>query len=199
MISSPMRLSRKAHRAQRGVTLIELLIAMGLISVVLGTIGALIVTGARAARQTNDFLQTQAQVRSGLDQLVDEIRWAESVFAASGAAVTVFVPQNTPFSASSPYYAEFSYNLTDRTIVRSEDPDAAGPAPFGAGQPVAFLVVQRDGTAGLSFEYFDATGISLGATPADLTAIARVRIFVSTTSNGISRTFAGDVALRGRQ
>jgi hypothetical protein len=48
------------------------------------------------------------------------------------------------------------------------------------------------------FEYFDGTGTSLGSSPANLAAIIRVRLTVTTTRNGTSRTFAGDAALRAR-
>jgi type II secretory pathway pseudopilin PulG len=182
-------------KSQAGVTLIELLVALGLSTVVLGTLAVLVITGARGARTTNDFLQTQAQVRAGLDQLTDEIRWAQSVVAGSATAVTLFIPQSTPYSASSPYTVTFAYDAGSRTITRQEDPDADGPILPGPAVPVAYLVVAADGSAGLSYEYFDATSTLLN--PVDPPAVARVRIMVSTTSNGITRTLAGDSALRG--
>jgi hypothetical protein len=58
--------------------------------------------------------------------------------------------------------------------------------------------VKPDGSDGLSFEYFDAVGNSLGSTPVDTGQVARIRVVVSTTREGASRTFAGDVALRAR-
>lgn len=178
-------------RAQTGLTVIELLVALGLVSVVLGTLSVLVITGSSAARTTNDFLQTQAQVRAGLDLITDEARWAERVEAASDESVTLFVPQATPFSASSPYTVTFAYDAAGSTITRQEDADPA--------VPIAYLVVQRDGAAGLTFEYFDRLAASLGSNPANLAAVARVRIVVSTTIRGISRTMAADVALRGKQ
>lgn len=186
-------------RTQAGLTLIELLIVLALIAVVVGTLAVTAITGIRGARTTNDFLQTQAHVRAGLDQVTDEVRWAETVTAASAASLTVFVPQSTPFSSNSPYTVTFAYDAAARTITRQEDPDAMGPAPLGPAVPIAYLVVQRDGAAGLTFEYFDRVATSLGIPPADLNAVARVRIVVSTTRNGISRRMAGDVALRGKQ
>ena len=192
-----MKLTRQIQ-AQGGFTLIELLVGLGLLSIVVGTLSVIAITGVRATRTTNDFLQTQAHVRAGLDQVTDEIRWAEHVDAASAMSVTVFVPQSTPFSPNSPYTVTFAYDAAARTITRQEDPDADGPLTPGAAVPIAYLVVQRDGTAGLSFEYFDRVANSLGTAPADLNAVARVRIIVSTTSNGICRTMAGDDALRGK-
>jgi hypothetical protein len=59
-------------------------------------------------------------------------------------------------------------------------------------------VVKLDGTDGLVFEYFDGMGTSLGASPADLASVVRVRMTVTTTRDRTSRTIASDVALRGR-
>jgi hypothetical protein len=178
--------------------MVELAVAMSLVGLALAGIYGFISTGNRSARTTNDFVQTQQQVRAGLDNLVDEIRWAQSVTAATGGTVTLLVPQATPFSVGSPYTVTFAYDAATDTVTRQEDPDATGPQVAGAPVVLAVNVVQRNGADGLSFEYFDAAGTSLGATPADLTAVVRVRITVHTTRTGISRSFAGDAALRGR-
>lgn len=182
---------------QRGVTLLELVIAVSIFALAVGSIFSLISVGGRSIRVTNDFMQSQAQVRSAIDSLVDEMRWAQRLTAASSTSVTVFVPQHTPFSATSPYTVTFSYDAATRTVTRQVDPDADGPAAAGAAEPVAYGVMMPDGTGGLSFEYFDNTGASLGASPSDLTVISRVRVTVTTTRDRVSRTIASDVALRG--
>lgn len=188
----------QALRAERGVTLVEMVIALALLALVTGSIYAVAATGGRAARVTNDFVQTQAQVRAALDAIVDELRWAQQVTAAGPTAVTVFVPQATPFSAGSPYTVTFAYDATTATITRREDPDAGGPLPPGTAEPIAYMVVRADGGSAAAFEYFDAAGTSLGSTPPDVAAVVRVRLTVTTTRNGVSRTFAGDTALRAR-
>ena len=187
-----------ALRDSRGVTLLELLIALTIFSMVIGSIFAFIGTGGRSARLANDFLQAQPQVRAALDNVVDEIRWAQSVTCASATSVTLLIPQNTPFSAASAYRVTFDYDPVGDTVTRREDPPAAGCPGGGAGEPIAYSVVRPDGTDGLAFEYFDPSGNSLGSAPADLTIIARVRLVVATTRDTVSRTFAGDAALRAR-
>lgn len=198
MISRPLACAAVSARAQRGVTTLELVIAMSIFALVVGSIYSILNTAGSSTRVTNDFLQVQAQMRSAIDNLVDEMRWAHSVVAAGTTSVTVLVPQATPFSASSPYTATFAYDAGAQTVTRQVDPDAGGPTAPDAAEPVAYGVVRRDGSAGLRFEYFDATGVSLGSSPADLTGIARVRVSVTTTRDLVSRTAVGDVALRGR-
>lgn len=182
----------------RASSLVELVMALSMLGLVLGTIYGFVATGGKSARVTNDFMQSQAQVRAALDNVVDEIRWAQSVTAASATSVTLLVPQNTPFSASSPYTVTFAYDAAADTVTRRVDPDAGGPLPPGPPEPLAYKVVRENGSDGLAFEYFDAAGTTLGAAPADLTAVARVRLTVTTTSKQISRTFASDAALRAR-
>jgi Tfp pilus assembly protein PilW len=186
------------RRGERGVTVLELVIAMALLALVVGSIYGMIATGARSARVTNDLVQTQGQVRAALDNVVDEARWAQGVTAAGPTAVTLLVPQATPFAAGSPYTVTFAYDAASHTLTRQVDLDAGGPGPAGPAEAVAYRVVRRDGSGGLSLEYFDAAGTSLGSAPADLGAIVRVRITVTTTWEQTSRTFAGDAALRAR-
>jgi prepilin-type N-terminal cleavage/methylation domain-containing protein len=185
-------------RGQRGVTVLELIVAMSMFALVASGIYSLVNVGGRSITTTNDLLQSQAQVRAAIDNLVDEMRWAQSVTAAGPTSVTVLVPQSTPFSPTSPYTATFAYDAATDTLIRQVDPDAAGPQAPGASEPIAFGVVQLNGSDGLSFEYYDGTGVSLGSTPADLASVVRVRMTVTTTRDRTSRTIASDVALRGR-
>jgi prepilin-type N-terminal cleavage/methylation domain-containing protein len=190
---------RRVARAgdQRGVTLLELVIAMSIFALVVGGIFSMVNAGGRAIQVTNNFMQSQAQVRAAIDSVVDELRWAQRVTAAGPASVTVFVPQHTPFSATSPYTVTFAYDAATGTVIRQVDPDADGPAGPGEPEPVAYGAVLPDGAGGLSIEYFDSTGTSLGSSPSNLDAIRRVRVTVTTTRDRVSRTMASDVALRG--
>lgn len=183
---------------EQGVTLLELVMAMAMFGLVAGAILGIISVGARSARVTSDMVQTQAQVRAALDNVVDEARWAQVVTAASATSVTLLVPQATPFAAGSPYTVTFAHDAVNSTLTRRVDIDAGGPIGPGPAVPVAYRVARPDGSAGLAFEYFDAAGTSLGSSPADLAGIARVRITVTTTWERFSRTFAGDAALRAR-
>ncbi len=189
MSRHPWSLMRTA-RNSRGLTVIELLVGLSLLIVVLGATYEFLMTGQRAALTTRDSFMAQSQLRAALDTMTDEIRWADLVTAASGTSVTVRIPQNTPFSVSSPYLVTFAYDAGARTVTRQQD--------LGASQPVAYNIVKPDSSAGLSIDYYNASSGSLGQTPAVLTEIARIRLTVIATTNRTSRTFVGDAALRSR-
>jgi Tfp pilus assembly protein PilW len=177
--------------AVRGVTLIELVVMLALLAAVIGGIYEFVIWGARSATETNDFMQSQAQVRAALDNIVDEARWANAVTAATATSVTLQVAQNTPFlQGSGPYTVTFAYDAANQAVTRQ----------VGAGTPVplAYLVAGPNSTTGLTFTYFDNGGASLGSSPGagQLGSIARVRATVATTSGSVTRYLAGDAALR---
>ncbi len=179
-----------ALRNPRGVTLLEILVGLSLLVAVLGFTYEFLTSGQRAALTTRDSFQVQGQLRAALDNMVDEIRWGQTVTAASATSVTLTIPQATPFSPTSPYTVTFAFDAINHTVTRRQD--------AGAAQPVAYSIVKPDGGGGLQIEYYDAASTSLGSTPSDLTVIARVRLTVTSTKSNTSRTFVGDAALRGR-
>jgi type II secretory pathway pseudopilin PulG len=178
------------HRNSNGVTLIEMVVMLALLGAVIGGIYEFVVWAAKSAGVTNNFMQSQGQVRAALDNIADESRWATTVTAASATSVTLTVPVSTPFSATSPYTVTFAYDPTNRVVTRQQDAQAA--------EALAYLVVGSGGSSGLAFTYFDGGNNSLGSTPtaAQLPTIARVRAVVATTSGNVTRNLAGDAALR---
>ncbi len=175
-------------RSNRGLTIIELLVGISLLIIVVGTTYEFLMSSQRAALTTRDSFMAQSQLRAGVDNITDEIRWADRVTAASATSVTLSIPQSTPFSAG-PYSVTFAYNSGTRTVTRQQD---AGPV-----LPVAYNIARLDGSAGLSFDYYDAVSTPLGQSP-DVTSVARVRLTIIATANRTSRTFTGDAALRSR-
>ncbi len=181
-----------ALRNAKGATLIELLIMLALLAAVIGSIYQFVVWGAKSAGTTNNFVQSQAQIRAALDNISDEARWAQSVTAAGSTSVTLSIPQNTPFSASSPYTVTFAYDSANHIVTRQQG--------SGSAVPLAYLVGGSGASPGLTFTYFDGGNNSLGSTPtpAQLPTIARIRTTVVTTSGTVTRNLAGDAALRAR-
>ncbi len=178
-------------RDNRGFSGLELLIGFSLLIVVVGVAYEFLTTGQRQAVIMRSSLFSQSQVRAGIDNMTDEIRWARSVTAASATSVTLDIPSNTPFSAG-PYSVTFAYNAAAQAITRQV---GAGPAAA-----VAYNIVKPDGTAGLSIDYYkgDSTWLGQSFPPGDLLAIARIRMTVIATQQQSSRTLVGDASLRSR-
>jgi len=184
----------KPVRGTSGATLVELLLALVLLGVVTAGVYGMVSWASGTARRANAFLLSQAQVRAGLDNVVDEARWGSRVNVARPTCVTVRVPRETPFSQRSPYSVSFWFDPAGRVAMRRQslNPDALDCPVEGPGGPLAHGVVR------LGFEYFDASGVSLGTGPVSTDRISRVRVVVTTELDGVRRTFAGDVALRAR-
>jgi Tfp pilus assembly protein PilW len=177
-------------RGSRGVTLIEFVVMLALLGAVIAGIYEFVIWGAKSATVTNNFMQSQAQVRAALDNIVDEARWAQDVSAATATSVTLDVPQSTPFQGGGAYSVTFAYDATNQAVTRQ--------VGAGAAVALAYLVAGPNSSTGLTFTYFDNGGTAFGSTPssAQLPLIARVRATVATTSGSVTRYLAGDAALR---
>jgi hypothetical protein len=81
----------RVHRDANGVTLIEFVTMLAVLAIAIGGVYRFVVNGAIAASKTTDFLQSQ--IRSALDNIVDESRWGQAVTAASTTSVTVQMPE----------------------------------------------------------------------------------------------------------
>jgi type II secretory pathway pseudopilin PulG len=182
-----------AHRGTKGVTLLEFLVMLAILGVIIGGIYRFVVNGAISASKTNDFLQSQSQIRSALDNIVDETRWGQSITAATATSMTVQIPQGTPYFPAAAYAVTFAYDSTNKAITRQ--PCTPGCA---AAVPLAYLVAGPGNSNGLAFTYYDGGNTSFGSTPSSgqLPNIARIRAVVSTTSGTVTRYLAGDAALR---
>jgi Tfp pilus assembly protein PilW len=189
-----MRL-RKIHRDTRGVTLIEFVMMLAILGLVVGGIYAFVVNGAISASKTNDFLQSQSQIRSALDNIVDEARWGQAVTAATATSVTIQMPGSTQYCGGGTYSVTFAYDSTNKAITRNATAPCANP---GTAVPLAYLVVGAGGATGLTFTFYDGGNTSFGSTPSagQLAQIARIRAVVATTSGKVTRYLAGDAALR---
>lgn len=187
-----MRLLR-VHRDTKGVTLTEFIMMLSVLAIVIGGVYQFVINGAISASKTNDFIQTQSQIRAALDNIVDEARWGQTVTAGNQTSVTILLPQGTPYYPSSSYSVVFAYDSTNKVITRQQCTPGCGSAVA-----LANLIVGPGGAAGLSFTYFDGGNNSFGSTPTSgqLPQIARIRAVVSTTSGTVTRYLAGDAALR---
>ena len=181
------------HRDTRGVTLIEFVMMLAVLGIVIGGIYQFVVNGAISASKTNDFLQTQSQIRSALDNIVDETRWGQAITAGTATSVTVQVPQGTPYYPSAAYTVTFAYDSTNKAITRQQCTPGCASAVT-----LAYLIAGPASSTGLTFTYYDGGNTSFGSAPsgAQLPTIARIRAVIATTSGTVTRYLAGDAALR---
>ena len=116
-------------------------------------------------------------------------RWVFQPLSIFSRPATGTLP-SPAISSWSPYSVTFAYDTVNHTVTRQQN--------VGAAVPLAYLVVGRGGSTGLTFSYFDSGNTPLGSSPtlAQLPTIARVRITVATTSGAVTRNLAGDAALR---
>ncbi len=181
------------HQDTKGVTLIEFVMMLAVLGIVIGGIYQFVVNGAVSASKTNDFLQTQSQIRSALDNVVDETRWGQAVNAGTATSMTVQIPQGTPYCTAGAYTVTFAYDAINKRITRQ----ASAPCATAA-VALAYLVGGPGSSTGLTFTYSDGGNTWSTSTPsaAQLPNIMRVRAVVATTSGTVTRYLASDVALR---
>jgi prepilin-type N-terminal cleavage/methylation domain-containing protein len=84
---------KRLHRDERGLTMIELLVAMVLASIVLTGVVNMFVSGTRAGADANARMNSQQDVRLALDKLEFEGRCATSAgLISSGQGVAFSIP-----------------------------------------------------------------------------------------------------------
>ncbi len=165
-MSAPYARARPGRRlGDAGVTIIELVVAMSLISAVaLGATG-LVRTAARAAQVHGDRLDTQQGLRRAIERITEELRWAEAAVADSACGptglcpdrVSVHIPGGNPYRQDQPYDVIFQHNPRQREVERR------------VGRGVNNLAALVDGVA---VTYLDADSRP-AVTPA---AVTRIRI-----------------------
>jgi prepilin-type N-terminal cleavage/methylation domain len=84
---------KRLHRDERGLTMIELLVAMVIASIVLTGVVNMFVSGTRAGADANARMNSQQDVRLALDKLEFEGRCATSAgLISSGQGVAFSIP-----------------------------------------------------------------------------------------------------------
>jgi prepilin-type N-terminal cleavage/methylation domain-containing protein len=99
-----------------GMTLVELLIALGISSALLVALAAAFHASTRAVEFNDSYFRCTQTARLALDQLVTEIRCADAVEVASGGA-TLRVIRPAGQLAPKEIYRQFSFNREARRIT----------------------------------------------------------------------------------
>lgn len=153
--------------ARRGLSLIELTLALSLTAMAMAGLMGLVRMASQAAILAGDGLDGQQGARRAMERVTEELRWAETVVADAACApsglcpsrVRVRIPPGNPYRRAESYEVVFQYNPRQREIERR------------LGRGVNNLASRIDA---LEITYHDAEG-ALTLIPS---AVARVRIAI---------------------
>jgi hypothetical protein len=171
------------------MTMIELVIALSLVSAVIVGATGLVRTAGLAARIQGDRLDTQQAVRRAVERITEELRWAESVVGDPACPptglcadhVTVHIPSGNPYHQDQAYDVRFQYNARQREAERR------------LGRGVNNLASLIDGVA--------ITYIGPDDMPAlDAASVTRIRVSLTARPrDGPPMQLEGEVALRNHR
>jgi type IV pilus assembly protein PilW len=179
---------------QKGFTLTEVLVAMGLSLIVLGAVYGVYRVQAHTVRAQEFKMEAQEDARASLDMMVREIR--NLGFFSSGATCTA-----VPILQANATTFQFVYDVDNNCTFTGT------MAAVGADENVTYTLIGGNitravngGTAqpltagnitnAVLFTYFDANGADLGVNP-PLANIKRVSITVSVQSRSTDAQFGG--------
>jgi len=223
-IRAALRRLAQFPRDVRGLSLLEILVALGVLVVALVAIYGLVVNAVRSFGMGEDFLDVQQNARVALDKFAEEARWTTRLvsdtdfFARSPAApeppacvgglcpgsVNLEIPRGNPVIPDCSYFVRFSRDPAGSTFTRlvKPDPNLLTNPNYGTGQCIA--TVQQDLASlvtGLVLDYCNAAETC--TPPYDAVTRAEVvrmtgEITVAKVSAGVQqqRTIGTDVLLR---
>ncbi len=207
----------------------ELVIAMPILTVLLGGLVVTFTTLGRWNAQTRERAAQQTAVRAAIDTFVSEVRaaypvdpgngLAQPIVSATSGALTFYTPDRTPTSptgTSSFRLREVAYRFSSTQLQRQSVtslnayqvltgtttwsfPGGAFPSSTGW---ITVLGPPDGAPVSGSFTYLDASGNALPTPVANIAAIASVRITISASSSGSqpsTTTFQDTATIRETQ
>ncbi|MDI6772199.1 MAG: prepilin-type N-terminal cleavage/methylation domain-containing protein [bacterium] len=192
-IRAALRRLAQFPRDARGLSLLEILVALGVLVIALVAIYGLVVNAVRSFGMGEDFLDVQQNARVALDRLVAEARWARRLVAAATSQVDIEIGGDNPLHPGCTYTVRFGHsgapsNTFDRTILTT-----SGTCPSLAGaEPLAGHV------SDVRFSYCDASGAcGAGGSPAAVVRLAaEIEVTKATGARMRQRVVSGNVQLR---
>ena len=135
-VSANDRIIRLNTRANRGLTVIELLIAAGLAVIVMAMGYMVFVSSDRSFRSGQEAISADADLRHAMDLVVQDVRHATSV-SVSGTTVTVSIPASVASS-------DVTYIYSDSKLFRQQGPSSS--VKLVAEDIIEFTITPTDGT-----------------------------------------------------
>jgi type II secretory pathway component PulJ len=189
-------------RSERGITTIELLIAMAVMTIILTGFTQMLMTSSRTSNRVTEQAMLQNEVRVAVDRLTTDVRSATNANGTSAieslgsTALTFLSPdKNTPFHLRRISY-RFGGGILDRSITYSTDTD--GWPWVWPAIPGAWVEQLSSITNAAVFTYYDANG----AQTTDPNAVRSIRVSVTVApaqGQGGSAAYSALVSIRTLQ
>ncbi|MBI4824441.1 MAG: prepilin-type N-terminal cleavage/methylation domain-containing protein [Nitrospirae bacterium] len=217
-------MSIKTLRNKRGVTLVELLVVISILTIVIGLIYGIFISQMRSKFWQDQVLTMQQEMRTGMDMLVNELRIANEItrnigsYTYNGSISFANVLFTADVDADDYLdWVLYTYNGTDKQLLRkSGNIGASAPLndPNDTGNP---LQVIADGITNVTLIYYDAsdspmnynvqTGAITSLDQNTLGDIRRIKVSITSetkkvnpeTGNKLNRTLETSVKLRGEK
>jgi prepilin-type N-terminal cleavage/methylation domain-containing protein len=188
MTAKPVWPSRRIPNSQcrikrRGFTLLEMLLAVGLVGLFLGAFQELVITGLRTANASEERADVRQQVVIALERFTREANMAGNIDVANA----------TQFQ----FDADLDGNGTDETTNVNYWQNGGGD--FERAQGGAAVTLIRD-LGSIAYTYYDSAGANLGSSVsgAAMQTIRVVQIALTATRDQESLTVQSAVYLRGK-
>lgn len=140
---------------QRGFTLIELIISLGVSVIVIGGAYEFFMNGMNSYKQSLSRARSNEQVRQGMDAMTAVIREARSADNGSYAVAQATATSLTFYANidSDVAVEQVTYSLTGTQLVRTVIKPTGVPPQYPAGNAVTTTL--QDNVRSLQFNYFD--------------------------------------------
>jgi prepilin-type N-terminal cleavage/methylation domain-containing protein len=163
---------RQLKGDERGMTLMELMIVLLILSVVSGAMFSLLFASLRAYWQGDVASQAQQGARISIDRMMRDLRQARRLINnVTESSVTFNTTCATPqVSFAMPHFA--SVGLSDGSSVFMEDPNASGTLPYDGSYVSYYLAATPNSAAPGSGPYLIRAAYDLVANTLTLANVA---------------------------
>jgi prepilin-type N-terminal cleavage/methylation domain-containing protein len=148
------------RRTAAGMTLMEVLIAMGIGSVVLAIIGLLMMYGTRSFVSLGNYSILNEQSHAGIDRITRELREASAVVAWSTNSLPKWILVTNiivaPNGVTNAYSVKYSWD-SDRQLVSRKSTDSADTVLLEGCDEWAFTLWKRFPDSGATNGFYLAT------------------------------------------
>jgi prepilin-type N-terminal cleavage/methylation domain-containing protein len=184
-------------RDRRGMTLVELMIAISVFGVLMGVVMGFLVESRDSYNETRERAQVQQSMRAVLSLLTAEVRSAGCDPLSAGFE---------SFAFAGDVFLQAQMDLNGDADITDSDPDESVTYVFTSGSGELWRVdaggsqVILRNLTNVQFSYFDAQGAALAALPLSAADRARVRVvhvlLEGETDQGEPVDYETNIALR---